>query len=133
MKNLNTNITFPDLILTVLTIFVSIWFLFGLAGAATKINVSLLVYENGDLIKEKELVSNEVLAINLKNGRIKVEISTENGVRLVESDCPAKICVHSGWIKNSGQTIVCLPNKLLLELKGAIIKGEQEEYDAISY
>ena len=33
------------------------------------------------------------------------------------ADCPDKICVKTGKIKNKGEQIVCLPNKLVVKVK----------------
>lgn len=39
-------------------------------------------------------------------------------VRMESSDCPTQDCVHTGWISKPGQSIVCLPNRLVVELVG---------------
>ncbi len=45
-------------------------------------------------------------------------IAVVNGaIHVEEADCPAKICVKSGAIKNVGEVIACLPHKLLIEIK----------------
>ncbi len=57
-----------------------------------------------------------------------VFFKVENGaVAFVKSDCPDKICVHTGFIKNKGQSAVCLPNRLTLR-----IAGESAHEDAIA-
>lgn len=40
-------------------------------------------------------------------------------VCMESSDCPTQDCVHTGWITRAGQSIVCLPNHLVVELKGS--------------
>jgi hypothetical protein len=53
----------------------------------------------------------------------------ENGTAHMESaDCPDELCVSQGTISKSGQTIVCLPHRLVVEVTG----GEEADYDAIS-
>lgn len=49
-------------------------------------------------------------------GKSVVEVS-DTGVRMLESDCPDKICVHMGWIKRAGQVIVCMPNRVIITLE----------------
>ena len=39
-------------------------------------------------------------------------------VRVIEADCPDKIDVKQGYISRIGETIVCLPNKMVVEIKG---------------
>lgn len=44
----------------------------------------------------------------------------ENGtVRMEESSCPDQVCVHTGTIDKPGQTIVCLPNRVVIEITGS--------------
>ena len=43
----------------------------------------------------------------------------KTGVRVSESDCPGQDCVHTGVITRAGQSIVCLPARIVVELVGA--------------
>ena len=36
---------------------------------------------------------------------------------LEEADCPDQICVKTGKIKYTGQSIICLPHKVVVEIK----------------
>ena len=36
-----------------------------------------------------------------------------------QSDCPGQDCVHSGAVSRAGQSIVCLPARIVVELVGA--------------
>lgn len=40
------------------------------------------------------------------------------GVRVSGSDCPTQDCVHTGAIFQSGQSIVCLPGRIIIQLTG---------------
>lgn len=50
-------------------------------------------------------------------------------VYMKEADCPDQLCVHQGSIEKSGTMIVCLPNKITVEIKGKRADG----VDIISY
>ena len=52
----------------------------------------------------------------------------QKSVRVEAAECRNQICVHTGWISQPGQMIVCAPNKLVL-----LIKGKGGEVDAIAY
>ena len=43
---------------------------------------------------------------------------SESGVSMVAADCPDQICVHHIPIKNGGESIICLPHKLVVEIQG---------------
>lgn len=42
----------------------------------------------------------------------------DGGVRMVDSDCPDKLCVGMGRVSRPGQAVVCLPNRVTLRLEG---------------
>lgn len=42
----------------------------------------------------------------------------EPGVRVETSDCPTQDCVHTGTITRAGQSIVCLPARIIIQLEG---------------
>lgn len=44
--------------------------------------------------------------------------SGESGLRVAASDCPTQDCVHTGIIARSGQSIVCLPARVIVRLEG---------------
>lgn len=75
---------------------------------------------NGEEIKrfifDSKLVG-QTIPIETKYGYNLIEIGDEQ-VRVIEADCPDKIDVKQGYISKIGETIVCLPNKLVVEIKG---------------
>lgn len=40
----------------------------------------------------------------------------DGAARIKEANCGDQICVRQGWIYKDGQTIVCLPHKLVVEI-----------------
>lgn len=54
----------------------------------------------------------------------------ENGeVRMMQSSCPDLICVRHKAVSKTGETIVCLPHKLVIEITGA----PETELDGVVY
>ena len=53
------------------------------------------------------------------DGDYHLEIQVDSGgVCVVHSDCPGQDCVHTGRITRSGQSIVCLPEQVVIQLTG---------------
>ena len=48
----------------------------------------------------------------------------EFGVKVVHSDCPTQDCVHTGTITRGGQSIVCLPARIIIQLEGGMASGD---------
>lgn len=42
----------------------------------------------------------------------------DNKIRVTSSFSPRKLCVKQGWIERSGQTIIGVPDKLLIKIVG---------------
>ena len=56
-------------------------------------------------------------------------IAIQDGyVHMEYSDCLNQECVHQGSISNSAQVIVCLPNRVIVN-----ILGQDSPYDAVTY
>ncbi len=52
---------------------------------------------------------------------------TSDGAEVTESTCPTGDCQHTGHIDRSGESIICLPNKLVIRLSG----GSGDGIDAV--
>lgn len=47
-------------------------------------------------------------------------VAVENGaVRVTQASCPDRICIRRGAISRGGESIVCLPNRLVVTVTGA--------------
>jgi hypothetical protein len=51
-----------------------------------------------------------------------------NTARIKEADCPDELCVHQKEISKTGESIICLPHKLVIRISG----GEEKEVDAMA-
>jgi hypothetical protein len=56
-------------------------------------------------------------------------ITIEKGKARISSDpSPRQYCVRQGWLTQSGEISVCLPNEVSVELTGG-----QKKYDSLNY
>ena len=79
-------------------------------------NAVVQVWKEGELIYELPLHSDRELQIG---GKYQNAVIIQNGrVYIRESTCPGGDCVHTKGISRSGQSIVCLPNRLELRITG---------------
>lgn len=53
-------------------------------------------------------------------GDVVIEVKN-NKVRIIEETSPNNICSKMGYIENSGESLVCLPNKIVVTIIGDII------------
>ena len=76
------------------------------------------VYGEYDLNEDQTIVINGGNTCEIRDGR----------VRMTEADCPDKVCVRSREISKAGESIVCLPNHVILKITGS----ESSEIDSIA-
>lgn len=73
------------------------------------------------------LTQERTLKIPGKLGDILLEIKG-GAVRITQSTCPLKICIKKGWIYRQGDSIICLPNQVIIRVEG----DKEQDFDAIS-
>lgn len=90
------------------------------SGKIVSVKVSGKVYGTYSL--------NENKTITISRGEMKNVILIKDGkVRMKSANCKNKDCVHQGEISHTNEHIVCLPNRISIE-----ILGGDERYDEIS-
>lgn len=69
-------------------------------------------------------------------GRHRAELEIEGGrVRMLplpQELCPRGICSHTGWISRSCESIVCLPNRIMIVFSRVPPEGE-EGVDSVTF
>lgn len=56
--------------------------------------------------------NNNIGYIEVNNGRVRM-------VEMNQEICPKSICSNTGWIETAYQSIVCLPNQIIVRIEGA--------------
>lgn len=88
--------------------------LFSLTLIRKKANIANVYYEN-KLILEIDLSINKTYEVSGDNGKVVIEV-LNNQIRVVEENSPYQICSKQGFVSKSGESIICLPNKIIIEL-----------------
>lgn len=78
--------------------------------------IEAAIYHDGKI--HQHLALDEDQEISLLNGKMLIEIKDKK-LRVKKSECPRQVCVNAGWIRFTGETIICVPYKTLIEMKSA--------------
>ena len=92
-------------------------------GNTVRITVGGSVWAQYPLDEDRTVTVSEESGVNV------IEIK-QGTVRMKEADCPDEYCVLKGSISRTGETIVCLPHRLVAEIYSETLKNE--EFDAIA-
>ncbi len=96
----------------------------------TKAAKLLIIQHDNKIIQRIDLgkVKAETrLEIPVQDGTLTI-MYDKNSAWVASSPCPEKLCVNQGKISKAGQTVACLPEKVLLTVT---TPGKEAEYDAI--
>lgn len=89
----------------------------------------ILVEYDGEEIDRISLDQDVEKEILLENGTCYNVIQVkEHRAYVTDANCPDELCVHQRGISRDGETIVCLPHRLVITVHGT----EDMEYDAIA-
>ncbi|RGG79932.1 NusG domain II-containing protein [Clostridium sp. AF17-2] len=98
----------------------------GVIRLGQKKGSQVIIYEDQKEIGRYDLNTDTTKEIQTAKGMNILEI--KNGMAYVtEADCPDQVCIRMGKISKTGETIVCLPHKLVIQVEGDV--GQKSEYD----
>ncbi len=88
----------------------------------------VLIEVDGELYGTYDIQKNQTISI-VVDGEVSNTVVIENQtVTMIESTCPDHLCEHQGTISKNGEQIVCLPNRVVIQLK----TSEETGYDSIA-
>ncbi|MCI6044988.1 NusG domain II-containing protein [bacterium] len=103
--------------------------IFALVGKVTALPAQALrITVNGenhgiyDITEDQEIKINDTNICQIEDGK----------VRMTWADCPDQICVHTAEISKDGGSIICLPNRIVLEIISEVPEDTGEKVDVIS-
>ena len=73
---------------------------------------SVIVKENNETVYKGSLYENKVIKLSGNTVEIK-----DGAVTVTKADCKNQICVNHAAITEKGESIICLPNKVIAEIE----------------
>ena len=103
------------LILALLLVSAAVW---GAVALTRKPGDLVIVEINGEQYASFPINEDTRIEIPTEGGHVNVLV-IEGGKAYIESaDCPDKLCVKSRAISGAGESIICLPHKLVVRISG---------------
>jgi len=81
----------------------------------------------GQIVETTALTRTQTFSVNGPLGTTQIEIEPGRA-RIARDPSPRQLCVKQGWLTQSGQAALCLPNQVSLE-----IRGRSATYDTLGY
>ena len=119
------------------------WLLFAVLLAAAVIIYCIYYISSGrgagETVCEIKLDGKIVMTVNLSEPDCEFELPQNPHIRFriknhaiafIDSDCPDKVCVHTGYLRNPGQSAACLPNRVSIHI--VAYNGEDDIFDIVA-
>ncbi len=92
------------------------------SGSRIRITVS------GETMEEYDLAEDAEIPIEIDGKLTNTLVISDGRADMISADCPDQICVNTSPISALSETIVCLPNQVVVEV---ISSDEEAEFDVI--
>lgn len=87
-------------------------------GAVVKVTIDGKKYGEYRLDKDQTIEIHDTNLLKIQDGK----------ADMIDADCPDKLCVEQKAISRNGESIVCLPNQIVV----TVTTGDQTENDAVA-
>ena len=89
---------------------------------------TVVVRVDGEVVASYPLSEDREAEIAGVNGGVNRLVIRDGSAWIEEASCPDGLCVGMGRIRRAGQSIICLPNRVVIEIAGS----GTPETDAVS-
>ena len=83
-----------------------------------KDGITAVVKVDGNIVYMLPLDKNASVTVEGYQGGSNTVVIENGTVYMKDADCPDKLCEKTGKISKNGETIVCLPHRVVVEIQG---------------
>ncbi|EOS25812.1 hypothetical protein C806_01939 [Lachnospiraceae bacterium 3-1] len=88
-----------------------------------------VVYVDGEEQERYPLNQDTSVRVSLEDGNYNLLEIKDGQADITEASCPDKVCVDHRPVKNQGESLVCLPHKVVVEIEN----GEEAKIDGATH
>lgn len=110
----------------IVVIALATWVGVNLYGEQNTKDAQAVVTVDGEVYGSYPLSEDREVKIEAESGGYNLLIIEDGAASIEEASCPDKICVNHKPVDKTGETLVCLPNKVVVEIQN----GEEADVDA---
>lgn len=87
------------------------------------------VYQNGREIGTYPLEKEQTISVPYGENSYNLLFISGGEASISDADCPDGLCVRQKAVSRNGESIICLPHKLVIQ----VVAGKEKELDAFTY
>lgn len=85
-------------------------------------------WQDGELLYSYSLSEDRIVSVQTSDGGYNLVLINGGSARVTDADCPDKLCIRQRSISKNGESIICLPHKLVVQ----ITSGKESDLDAVA-
>lgn len=75
------------------------------------------IYYKSELVEIVDLTNAKEKTFSIaQNKNVAFQVFSDGSICFSESNCPDKVCIHSGRLDTIGESAACLPNEIVLKI-----------------
>lgn len=79
---------------------------------------TIIITRDGELYGKYKLSQDQTIEIENTDHKVTNTLQIKDGeAKMIEADCPDKLCIHQKAISVSKENIVCLPNRIVVTVE----------------
>ncbi|MCD7821944.1 MAG: NusG domain II-containing protein [Clostridiales bacterium] len=91
--------------------------------------LTVTIRQDNEVVATLPLDEDATYAVQGEDGGTTNLVVIEDGtVHMEEADCPDQLCVKQGKIRYAGDSLICLPNRVVVEISGE----DEQALDAVA-
>lgn len=118
-----------DMLLVIVIMIGGLALWFGLTFFMQTANGIAVVSLDGVTVGKHDLGIDEVVILEGYEGGYNLLVISDGIASVTEAGCPDRFCVRQRDISKRGESIICLPHRLVIRIE----QGEEGEIDAVTY
>ena len=91
-------------------------------------DAEVVIIQEGNAIGEYPLSEDRTISVSDDENGFNLILISSGQVRVCDANCPDKLCIRQRAISKGGESIICLPHKLVVQ----IMSKEESDLDAVT-
>jgi len=113
------------IIIGILAVSAASWGFYAFAAEGDSVKAEIYYYS--ELVETMDLSGGEEKSFSIpQDENVILHIYQDGSIAFIESDCPDKVCIHTGKLRTAGQFAACLPNGIVVKIVPEKERGKDD-------
>ncbi|MCD7801877.1 MAG: NusG domain II-containing protein [Clostridiales bacterium] len=81
-------------------------------------SLTVVIRQDGAVVATLPLEEDAAYTVQGEDGAVNRVVIEDEAVYMEEASCPDRLCVKQGKIRYAGDSLICLPNRVVVEITG---------------